>query len=70
MDAETVDHLNEVRRADGRIERILGLCQPQPEAECVERRPKAEEPMEPRARHRILVQCNKLELVSIVCVVQ
>ncbi len=56
--------MNEVRRAesDVRVDRLLALCPPQPEAECVERRATAEEPQESRARHRILVQCNKLEL--------
>ncbi len=62
VDADTVDQLNEVRRGEsGRAERLLPLCPPQQEAECVERRPTAEEPQENRARHRILVQCNKLE---------
>jgi len=60
VDAETVDRQNEARRADGRADKLFALYPPQSEVEAVERRAPVEEPREP-LKHRILVQCTKLE---------
>jgi hypothetical protein len=63
VDAETVDQLNEVKRRTGehRQSKIFSLYPAQSDAEVVERRMPAEEPKE-NLGHRILVQCNKMEL--------
>ena len=63
-DAEAVEAANESRRqaSDSRVGQLFRLYPSQPESEMVERRCPAEEPSEPGGRHRIHVQCNKLEL--------
>ena len=58
VDALVTDQLNEVRRAENRPEQVLALFPS--EQEVVERRLQPEEPTE-QPKHRILVQCNKLE---------
>ena len=60
-DADTVDSANETKRREQRPLRIFGLYPPPNEADMIERRLQAFEPME-NIKHRILVQCNKLEL--------
>ena len=60
-DADTVDSANENKRRDLRPIKIFGLYPTPSENEMIERRLMAEEPME-SIRHRIYVQCNKLEL--------
>ena len=60
-DADTVDSSNENKRTESRPVKIFGLYQSPNEAEMIERRLMADEPME-NIKHRIFVQCNKLEL--------
>ena len=60
-DADTVDSANENKRREMRPIKIFGLYPTPSESEMIERRLMAEEPME-SIKHRIFVQCNKLEL--------
>lgn len=60
VDADTVDSINEVKRSEKRAKKVFALYPLQPEPEMSERRFPAKVPQE-NIRHRILVQCNKLE---------
>lgn len=60
-DADTVDSTNENKRRELRPIKLFGLYQTPCEAEMIERRLMADEPLE-NIKHRIYVQCNKLEL--------
>ena len=60
-DADTVDSANENKRREMRPVKIFGLYPTPSDSEMIERRLMAEEPME-SIKHRIYVQCNKLEL--------
>lgn len=60
-DADTVDSSNENKRREMRPVKLFGLYPTPNEAEMIERRLLADEPME-NIKHRIYVQCNKLEL--------
>ena len=59
--ADTVDSSNENKRTESRPIKLFGLYQSPSESEMIERRLMADEPME-NIKHRIFVQCNKLEL--------
>jgi len=60
IDADTVDSVNELKRSEKRPKKIFALFHHQPESEMTERRFPAKVPQE-NVRHRILVQCNKLQ---------
>ncbi len=60
-DADRVDSSNENKRREGRPVKLFGLYPSPCEYEMIERRLMADEPMEP-IKHRIFVQCIKLEL--------
>ena len=60
VDADTVDSINEMKRSDKRPKKVFALYPLQTEAEMSERRFPSKVPQE-NIRHRILVQCNKLE---------
>ena len=60
VDADTVDSINEIKRSDKRPRKVFALYPLQTETEMSERRFPSKVPQE-NIRHRILVQCNKLE---------
>lgn len=60
VNPDTVDSLNELKRSEKRPKKIFSLYPHQPESEMTERRFPAKVPQE-NVRHRILVQCNKLQ---------